>query len=89
MNHLTDLLPLLCPDSEIAKDIKLKITQVQAVINNCIGASKKQSLIKDLTIQKFSILIDENTDISVIKTVAVVVEYFDSNLGQVISRFGV
>ncbi|XP_026332324.1 uncharacterized protein LOC113239503 [Hyposmocoma kahamanoa] len=87
MNHLTDLLPQLCPDSKIAKNIKLKRTKVQAVINNCIGASEKQSLIKDLTIQKFSILIDESTDISVIKTVAVVVRYFDSNLGQVISRF--
>lgn len=87
MDHLTDLLPQLCPDSKIAKGIKLKRTKVQAVINNCIGASEKQSLINDLKVQKFSILIDESTDISVTKTVAVVVRYFDSKPGQIISRF--
>ncbi|XP_046972275.1 zinc finger protein 862 [Vanessa cardui] len=87
MNHLTDLIPQLCPDSKIAKCLKLKRTKVQAVINNCIGATEKQSLIKDLQVQKFSILIDESTDISVIKTVAIVVRYFDTEKGQVMSRF--
>jgi hypothetical protein len=41
------------------------------VINNCMGETDKENL--DLKSQKFSILIDESTDIAVVKTVAVVV----------------
>ncbi|CAG5001997.1 unnamed protein product [Parnassius apollo] len=87
MNHLADLLPKLFPDSQIAKDIRLKRTKVQAVINNCIGETEKENLISDLKSQMFSILIDESTDIAVVKTVAVVVRYFDPMIGKVITRF--
>ncbi|CAG5027267.1 unnamed protein product [Parnassius apollo] len=76
MNHLADLLPKLFPDSQIAKDIRLKRTKVQAVINNCIGETEKENLISDLKSQMFSILIDESTDIAVVKTVAVVVRNY-------------
>lgn len=53
VNHLTDLLPKLFPDSQIAKDIRLKRTKVQAVINNCIGKTEKENLVSDLKSQSF------------------------------------
>lgn len=87
MDHLADLLPKLCPDSQIAKDIRLKRTKVQVVINNCIGKTEKENLISDLKSQKFSMLIDESTDIAVVKTIAVVVRYYDPMNKKVISRF--
>lgn len=87
MNHLTDLLPKIFPDSIVAKSIKMKSTKVQATINNCIGAAEKCSLVEDLKLQKFSILMDESTDIAVVKTLAIVVRYYDPNMGKVVSRF--
>lgn len=87
MNHLSDLLPKLFPDSNIAKAMKIKPTKLQATINNCIGAAEKGEMVNDLKSQKFSILIDESTDIAVVKTLAIVVRYYDTNFGKIISRF--
>lgn len=99
MDHLVDLLPKAFPDSKIASKIKLKHTKLQAVINNAIGTSEEECLVEDLKrstirhtciIGKFSIMVDENTDVVSVKTMCVVVKYYNpsnSNLGRIVSRF--
>ncbi|CAG4962241.1 unnamed protein product [Parnassius apollo] len=87
MDHLVDLLPKAFPDSKIASNIKLKHTKLQAIINNVIGASEGECLVEDLKREKFSIMVDESTDVASVKTMCVVVKYYDPNLGRIVSRF--
>lgn len=87
MDHLSDLLVDAFPDSNIAKNLKMKHTKLQVVINNVLGDSEKEYLCADLKSQKFSVLIDESTDISSTKTMCVVVRYYDLKIGRVVSRF--
>lgn len=87
MDHLSDLLVDAFPDSNIAKNVKLKHTKLQVIINNVLGDSEKSALSADLKSQIFSVLIDESTDISSVKTMCVVVRYYDPKTGRVVSRF--
>ncbi|CAB3229197.1 unnamed protein product [Arctia plantaginis] len=87
MDHLVELLPKAFPDSEIAQKIKMKRTKLRAVINNVLGTTEQQDLCTDLKRQKFSVMIDESTDIAAIKTMCVVVRYFCPAKGRIVSRF--
>lgn len=73
MDHLSDLLKEIFPDSKIAQEINLKRTKTTAIIKNVIGASHKDNLAAQLMKCKFSILTDESTDIGTVKTSCVVV----------------
>lgn len=86
-DHLCDLISVTFIDPEVAKKFKLKHTKAQAVINNVVGRSEKDTLARDLQNCKFSVLIDESTDIAVVKTMCVVVRYYDCNHGKILSRF--
>lgn len=86
-DHLCDLISATFSEPEVAKKIKLKHTKAQAVINNVIGSSEKDTLAHDLKNNKFSVLIDESTDIGVVKTMCVVVRYYDCGQGKVVCRF--
>ncbi|CAH0397629.1 unnamed protein product [Chilo suppressalis] len=87
MDHLIDLLPIMFPDSQIAKNMKMKRTKCQAIINSILGESEKQDLYADLKEHKFSVMIDESTDIGAVKTMCVVVRYYCAIKGQIVSRF--
>ncbi|XP_063826340.1 zinc finger MYM-type protein 6-like [Ostrinia nubilalis] len=87
VDHLCDLISATFSEPEVAKKIQLKHTKAQAVINNVVGRSEKDTLARDLQNSKFSVMIDESTDIAVVKTMCVVVRYYDYNHGKVLSRF--
>lgn len=87
MDHLVDLLPKVFPDSKIASNINLKHTKLQAVINNVVGASERECLVEDLKREKFSVMVDESTDVASVKTMCVVVKYYDLTSGHIVSRF--
>lgn len=86
MDHLSDLLVDAFPDSNIAKNMKMKHTKLQVIINNVLSDSEKAALIADLKSQKKSVLIDESTDVASTKTMCVVVRYYDPKIGRVVSR---
>lgn len=86
MDHLSPLLAQVFPDSNIAKDISIKRTKTKNIITNVIAESHKSALTKTLTTTKFSILVDESTDISVTKTACIVVRYFDVEVGRVVTN---
>lgn len=78
MNHVSELLPAIFPDSEIAKGNASKRTKCSAVIDNVLGANFKKELQEKIEGSKFfSLIVDESTDISTKSVMAVVVKYFD------------
>ena len=65
MDHLSDLLPILCPDSKIAVNFKCKRTKMKCVVKNALASHYHTKLVELLNKSYFSVIIDETTDISV------------------------
>lgn len=62
----------LCPDSAIAKGIKLGRTKVTSIISNVVGEGYHEELISILQTSKFSLIVDESTDKSSKKSLAMI-----------------
>lgn len=70
--HLSPLLPRLFPDSQIARTVCFKPSKAKAIILNVLGAQQLDDVCRLLRFNKFSICIDESTDVSTTKVLAVV-----------------
>ena len=77
MDHLSDLLPKLFPDSNIANAIKCKRTKTKCIIRNALAPHFHQELVNKLCQKPFSLIIDETTDISTHKELALVTRQYD------------
>ena len=72
------------PDSHIASKLSMKRTKISYVMQNGIAFHEKLEVKNICKESKFSIMIDESTDISVTQILAVVAQYFDSNKHDVV-----
>lgn len=77
-DHLVQLFKTICPESEAVKSMTCNHTKTTSIINNVVGEYYYTSLIKRMATNKFSLLIDESTDMGSIKHLAVVVRMTDS-----------
>ena len=77
MDHFTDLLPKLCPDSKIQTQFKSKRTKTKCIVRNALAPYFHQELVLSLQSTQFSVIIDETTDISTCKELAVVTRLYD------------
>ncbi|CAH0551113.1 unnamed protein product [Brassicogethes aeneus] len=85
MDHLPQLLVSAVPDSKILKAVHCSRTKTTASLQMFKDESEK--CISDiLKITKFSLIVDETTDIAVKKCLAIVVRYVDMNLLKVRDR---
>lgn len=75
-DHLTSLIKTTCPDSDIAKKITCARTKCTKIIQNVTGENQFQQVVKILQSEKFSLIVDEYTDISSTKHLALVTRYF-------------
>lgn len=75
MDHLTPLLKSIFPDSDIAKGISVGRTKTTGTILNVLKEENFSRILEDLRKYPFSIIADETTDISVSKSMAIVVRY--------------
>lgn len=73
MDHLVKTVANVCTDSEIAKRLACGRTKSSAIIKNILGPHSLQSLIADLRTNKFSLIVDESTDIGTMKHLCLVV----------------
>lgn len=84
MDHLSEIIKSI-PDSKIAADIKLKRTKCTGVVRNIIGECHKSDLEALLKSTKFSVLVDESTDISAVKTMCIAVRLYDPETEKISS----
>ena len=78
MDHLSDLLPILCPDSKIASHFKCKRTKMKCIVKNALTAHFHKKLVEKLRHSFFSIIIDETTDVSTCKQLAIIARSYDN-----------
>ena len=77
MDHLSEVLPRAFHDSAIAKEFACKRTKATCLAYNVLGEEFKSAVVKDIMNTKhFSIIIDESTDRSTTKSLAIAVNYF-------------
>lgn len=86
-DHLGSVLKDCFPDSKIAGEINVKRKKMTNIVVNAIGGSHKDTVAKVLCNQKFSVLTDESTDVSSVKTACIVVRYFEKDKLQITSKF--
>lgn len=77
MDHFSDLLPQLCPDSKIASQFKSKRTKTKCIVRNALAPHFHQEVVQKLQISLFSIIIDGITDITMTKELAVVTRVYN------------
>jgi hypothetical protein len=75
VDHLIPLLKDSFPDSKICKKMQLGRTKCSHIIKNVLGKSETENLVVYLRKNKFSILVDESTDIATKKSLCILVRY--------------
>ncbi|XP_075157987.1 uncharacterized protein LOC142231254 [Haematobia irritans] len=83
VDHLVPLLKKIAPDPDIIQKCKLGRTKCSKIIENVLAEEQKGKLVKKLQKCKFSVLIDESTDISCNKTMCVITQFYDEVMGKV------
>lgn len=77
MDHLPQLLRSVCPDSQVAKQIKCARTKSTTLTKECIAKYQLNLITENLNKNVFSLIIDETTDIGTDKSLAMVARFFD------------
>lgn len=72
-DHLVELIKSIKLEPEVLNKVTCHRTKATALINNVIGATGFETVINLIKTQKFSLLVDESTDVSSIKHLALVV----------------
>lgn len=77
-DHLISLFKSICPESDVVKNISCNRTKATAIVCNVIGKHGSANLIERMKTNIFSIMIDESTDKSNVKHLAIVTRIVDS-----------
>lgn len=87
IDHLSALMRECFPDSKIAHELSLGRTKATKIMQNVIGSCSENDINILLKRHKFSLIIDESTDISSVKTLCVCVRFFHPNAGKILTLF--
>lgn len=71
-DHMVPLLKMMFPDSEIAGAVKCSRSKVTAIIKKVFGVQQTENVSNLLNANKFSICVDESTDVSSLKLLSIV-----------------
>jgi len=75
VDHLVPLLKDICINPEIVQDLSLARKKCSYIVKNVIAERETEKIIQNLKSCKFSILVDESTDISDNKVMCIFVRY--------------
>ncbi|XP_042884051.1 uncharacterized protein LOC122260719 isoform X1 [Penaeus japonicus] len=84
-DHMTDLFKTMFPDSAIAQAMHVKRSKCSDFVKK-VGNFITDGLIQKLRKYRFSIIIDETTDVSTQKCLAIIVKFFDAEEGAMKTR---
>lgn len=87
MDSMPKLLQTTCIDSETAKELKCGRTKSTAILNQIIGPYVKQQIANQLRTCKFSLMLDETTDVSTAKCLVIVARYFEAKQNKILDCF--
>lgn len=77
VDYLVELIKSLDPDSKVLKSISCSQTKCSAIMKNVIGKFNFNKLVEILRQHKFSLIVDELTNIDTIKHLVLCVCYLD------------
>lgn len=87
IEHLVNLIKAVASDSTIVKDLKIGKGKAQYTTIDIIMKEGLEVMGKILQENKFSLIIDEATDIGTNKCLALVVRYYEISTGKIRDRF--
>lgn len=87
MDHLPKFLTSVCPDSEIAKEIKCSRTEATKITNNNLAVENKRLIKEDLNNNFYSVIIDETTDLPTEKSLVVLIRFWSNDSFAFKDRF--
>lgn len=89
MDHLSTVINESFHDSEIAKKFSCKRTKAAAIAYNVLGKNFENKMYEELAsgLPTFSIIIDESTDISNIKTLAIAIKFYSNCTNSIKTKF--
>lgn len=79
VDHLVSLLKDISIEPEIVRDVSLGRLKCTQIVKNIIAKRETEKIIEILKTHKFSILVDESTDITNTKFMCVLVQYVSPN----------
>lgn len=85
-DHLVEVCKKAFHDSNIAKAVNMRATKASYLIQEGIAYHEKMEISDICRKVKFSLIIDESTDISVSQVLAIVIRYFDIQRGDVVDN---
>lgn len=75
IDHLEELMKSCFTDSKICQSMKLRRTKATNIVKNVIAHAQKHVLFKKINIFKFSIMVDDSTDIATQSHICIVVRF--------------
>ena len=87
MDHLPGLLANAAPDSKIASSVKCARTKTTFVFRQVMSTSYFNDLLFHLKKNKFSLIIDESTDLSTTKHLVLISRFYDVNIQKTKDKF--
>lgn len=87
VEHLAELCKKIFSDSKSVKDLQLHRTKCSNIISEVLGPHFKEVLRADIGNSKFSLLLDESTDISVLKYLGIAIRYYSESQKKMVSTF--
>lgn len=86
-DYLNNLIKSCFPDSKIAQGMSLGRYKATQISKNVIGACAEKEIVSLLKSTKFSLIIDESTDISSVKTLCICVRLFHPKMCKIDTFF--
>ncbi|XP_030761112.1 uncharacterized protein LOC115886173 isoform X2 [Sitophilus oryzae] len=94
VDHLTDIINSFNDNeqttsfrSQPPRELHLHRTKCSAIIKNVIAPSLLNELIEDVGTSPFSIILDESTDVSTNKLLAIMIKYYSQKRNDVVTQF--
>ena len=86
-DHIVDIIQTNADKNSILENIQLHRTKQIAILKNVVAPELRSQLKEDLAGRKFTLMVDESTDLSVTKYMAVSIKYFSITAGNCIEVF--